>query len=88
MRVVEKETGLVLDQLAREIEDRSGVVQVNHIIVVPPVRARGLAWRPGSTWPTIRTKTHVGHILAKLDLRDRAQAVVVAYEFDLVTPGG
>ena len=33
------------------------------------------------------TKTHVGRILAKLDLRDRAQAVVVAYESGLVTAG-
>jgi DNA-binding NarL/FixJ family response regulator len=32
------------------------------------------------------TKTHVGRILAKLDLRDRAQAVVIAYESGLVTP--
>ena len=31
-------------------------------------------------------KTHVGRILAKLDLRDRAQAVVAAYEAGLVTP--
>ncbi|WP_377273190.1 response regulator [Peterkaempfera sp. SMS 1(5)a] len=32
-------------------------------------------------------KTHVARILSKLRLRDRAQAVVVAYETGLITPG-
>ncbi|MGX6606713.1 response regulator [Micromonosporaceae bacterium Da 78-11] len=32
-------------------------------------------------------KTHIGRILAKLQLRDRAQAVVFAYETGLVVPG-
>ncbi|MCX5140058.1 MULTISPECIES: response regulator transcription factor [unclassified Streptomyces] len=32
-------------------------------------------------------KTHIGRVLAKLDLRDRAQAVIFAYEAGLVVPG-
>jgi DNA-binding NarL/FixJ family response regulator len=33
-------------------------------------------------------KTHVGHIFSKLAVRDRIQAVIVAYETGLVRPGG
>ena len=33
-------------------------------------------------------KTHINRLFAKLDLRDRAQAVIVAYEQGLIEPGG
>jgi len=33
-------------------------------------------------------KTHIGHIMAKLGLRDRIQIVVYTYETGLVTPRG
>jgi DNA-binding NarL/FixJ family response regulator len=36
----------------------------------------------------LTAKTHVSRILTKLDARDRAQLVVIAYETGLVTPGG
>jgi DNA-binding NarL/FixJ family response regulator len=32
-------------------------------------------------------KTHVGNILAKLQARDRTQAVILAYETGFITPG-
>jgi DNA-binding NarL/FixJ family response regulator len=36
---------------------------------------------------TATAKTHVSRLLAKLDARDRAQLVVLAYEAGVVVPG-
>ena len=33
-------------------------------------------------------KTHVGHILLKLGVRDRVHAVMLGYETGVVVPGG
>jgi ATP/maltotriose-dependent transcriptional regulator MalT len=47
---------------------------------VPPVIATGVPL-------DCTVKTHVAHVLSKLGLRDRVQAVILAYEAGVVTPG-
>jgi DNA-binding NarL/FixJ family response regulator len=53
--------------------------------------ARGLSNSEIAGWLTVSletVKTHVKRIFTKLGVRDRAQAVVAAYEARLIVPGG
>ena len=55
--------------------------QGKKILVVTHIDADGLVSGEGTV------KTHVARVLRKLDVRDRVQAVVLAYEAGVVEPG-
>jgi DNA-binding NarL/FixJ family response regulator len=70
-------TGKLSELTPRELE-----------VLIQLARGRSNAEIAGDMYLSEATvKTHVSRILAKLDLRDRVQAVVLAYEEGLVQPG-
>ena len=71
------QTGKLAELSRRELE-----------VLTQIARGRGHAEIAAAMYPSEATiKTHVSRILAKLDLRDRVQAVVLSYEEGLIQPG-
>jgi DNA-binding NarL/FixJ family response regulator len=73
-----------------ELPGAVGVVAAGDALLAPSVTRR-LVEDFARAQPVVlaeeTVKTHVGDVLTKLDLRDRAQVVVYAYEAGVVTPG-
>jgi DNA-binding NarL/FixJ family response regulator len=88
-RLVERYSGHQPSSLAQVSADLSALTPRE--LEVLGLIARGLSNAELAAELTLSeatVKTHVARILTKLQLRDRVQAVVLAYETGLVSPGG
>lgn len=77
------------DGSTRSLEDVDRLTPREREVLV--LIACGLSNREIASWLTVSletVKTHVKRIFTKLGVRDRAQAVVAAYEARLIVPGG
>ena len=83
-------TRRLLDLVATRLPSAAPPVSLATLTEVMRLVARGLSNAEIADELVVSettVKTHVAHVLMKLNLRDRVQAVVLAYESGLVQPG-
>ncbi len=72
------------DFLGQQSVPLAALIGIVGIWVALRLQLRQTEYRAVYYW--VAVKTHVGRVLAKLELRDRVQIVVFAYENGLITP--